>query len=572
VTKDPERRDAPLQVADGEGRGEVLVCAEGLSFWGGVDPATGRIIDAHHPNRGDSVASKILLMPTSRGSCSGSGVLLELALNGLAPAALVFREPEEILTLGALVSDRVFGRPVPVLRLPRTDYEALARAETATLSEGRIVGDGVAIDLERPDPELPGLSDRDRALLAGEAGPAAKTAMEILLRMAAAEGASRLVDVARGHVDGCILAHSANLIFAERMAEAGARVAIPTTINAISVDRADWRLHGVAEDFGERAIRLADAYVRMGARPTFTCAPYLLDDAPKRGELIGWSESNAVVYANSVLGARTAKHPDHLDLFVAITGRAPLSAVHTDAGRAPRRVLELAPPGGEPDDAFWPLVGWLAGRLSPDRIPLITGLDGLGPTEDDLKGLCAAFGVTSGAPMLHVAGVSPEADLTPEPDCDRVRFGEKELLDAWRALNDDDDRVDLVAIGSPHASSSELRRLADLMDGRDRRPDVEVMVTLGRDVLRRTRSDGTAARLERAGVRLMCDLCWCSITEPVLPADARVVMTNSAKYAHYAQGLTGRRVRFAGLGACVEAAITGVAPSRPPAWLRSGVE
>jgi len=568
VKTDRDGRAAALQVVDGDGEGEVLVCEEGLSFWGGVDPATGRVIDAHHPNRGACVASKILLMPTSRGSCSGSGVLLELALNGLAPAALVFREREETLTLGAVVADLVFGRPLPVLRLPGDRYDALARAGRAALRAGRLAADGVALDLARPDPRLPHLTERDRALLAGEAGPAAKAAMAVILRMAAAEGATHLVDVSRGHVDGCILAHPANLIFAERMAEMGARVAVPTTINAISVDRVGWRSQGVAEDFGARASRLADAYVRMGAQPTFTCAPYLLDDAPKRGELVGWSESNAVVYANSVLGARTAKHPDYLDLFVAITGRAPLSDVHADAGRAPRRVLEAALPGADPDDAFWPLLGWLAGRLSPDRIPLIVGLERLRPTEDDLKGLCAAFGVTSGAPMLHVAGSTPEAGLSPAPDCDGVAVGAQDLLDAWHALNDAEDRVDLVAIGSPHASASEARRLADLMEGRRRRPDVEVMVTLGRDVLRRTRAEGTAARLERAGVRLLSDLCWCSITEPVLPPDARVVMTNSAKYAHYAQGLTGRCVRYDGLRACVETAVTGVAPSGPPAWLR----
>ena len=98
-----------LQLVEGSASGEVLACAEGLSFWGGVDPLTGRIIDVHHPDHGKSVTGKVLTMPTSRGSCSGSGVLLELALNGLAPAALVFSEDEETLTLGALVAGRVFG-------------------------------------------------------------------------------------------------------------------------------------------------------------------------------------------------------------------------------------------------------------------------------------------------------------------------------------------------------------------------------------------------------------------------------------------------------------------------------
>ena len=127
--------------------------------------------------------------------------------------------------------------------------------------------------------------------------------------------------------------------------------------------------------------------------------------------------------------------------------------------------------------------------------------------------------------------------------------------------------MDLVAIGSPHASASEARRLADLMEGRRRRPDVEVMVTLGRDVLCRRRAEGTAARLERAGVRLLSDLCWCSITEPVFPREATVLMTNSGKYAHYATGLTGRSVRFGSLEDCSRAALTGRAPGSLPHWL-----
>ncbi len=172
-------------------------------------------------------------------------------------------------------------------------------------------------------------------MLDGSDGPARRIAMEVICAMAALQGATTLVDVTQGHIDGCILANAANLRFAEKMAEMGGQVCIPTTMNAISVDHDNWRTQGVPPDFGLRAARLADAYVRMGARPTFTCAPYLLDSAPKAGEDIGWSESNAVIYANTVLAARTVKHPDYLDLFIAMTGRAPLSGVYLASNSRP---------------------------------------------------------------------------------------------------------------------------------------------------------------------------------------------------------------------------------------------
>ena len=555
-------------IAGGDAAGPVLSLSTGLSFWGGVDPDTGNIIDIHHPNHGECVAGKMLLMPTSRGSCSGSGVLLQLALRGIAPTAIIFTEEEEILTLGALVSERIFDHPVSVLRAPQTLYDHLSRSAVAEIRGIALKTQISEFRLTRVSADDLKLAETDRALLQGGAGPAAALAMEVICLMAAAAGAERLTDVSRGHIDGCILAHDANLLFAEKMSGLGAQVAVPTTINAISVDRENWHTQGVPVDFGERASRLADAYVQMGARPTFTCAPYLLDDAPVAGENIGWSESNAVLYANSVLGARTPKHPDYLDLFIAMTGRAPATGAYTEDGRRPRKIIEFAVQSADvQDEVFWPLIGWLAGKLSPDHIPLLTGLEEQRPKADDLKALCAAFATTSGAPMLHIAGHTPEAHVPPSSDTDPQAATLADLSDAWRTLNQGPRDIDLVAIGSPHASVIEVRRIVDLFAGRKCASRTQMIITLGRDVLRQAQTEGLVGWLEQAGVTLIPDLCWCSITEPVFPPSAIGLMTNSGKYAHYAHGLSGRHARLGGLADCVEAAVTGQAPEGPPDWL-----
>ena len=120
-------------------KGEIFECNEGLSFWGGVDPGTGCIIDVHHPNHGNFLSTKFILMPTSRGSCSGSGVLLQLAQNGLAPSALIFHETEEILTLGAIVADQLFDKQVAVLRVSKELYSALAMVNKAEIFENVFV-------------------------------------------------------------------------------------------------------------------------------------------------------------------------------------------------------------------------------------------------------------------------------------------------------------------------------------------------------------------------------------------------------------------------------------------------
>lgn len=563
----PAGSEATLFVRNDTG-GEVLTCREGLSFWGGVDPDTGVIIDTHHPDHGASLAGRIVLMPTSRGSCSGSGVLLQLSRNGKAPAALVFREAEDILTLGAIISARLFDRPVAVLRLPAETYEALSRAAEAEIKGNTLLFAERQVELSRPQTRGLRLSETDRDRLAGRDGPARQIAMEVLCLMAAVQGARDLIDVSRAHIDGCILAHDANLDFAEKMGALGAKTVIPTTINAISVDRENWQTQGVPADFGARASRLADAYVNMGARPTFTCAPYLLDDVPEQDEAIGWSESNAVIYANSVLGARTQKHPDYLDLFIAITGRAPNTGVYLAENRRPVCEIRVALPASF-DDALWPMLGWLAGAKSPAAIPVLTGLEHLSPTPDDLKALCAAFGTTSAAPMLHVRGHTPEGGLPLAVDARLEEITPGDLRQLWREFNAGGDRIDLVAIGSPHASLAETRRFADLLGAQRCHDGTTAIVTVGRRTLSDMAAEGILDRLQGAGVKVIPDLCWCSITEPVFPAEASVVMTNSGKYAHYGKGLTGRNMRFGSLEDCARAAVTGRAGPGLPAWLAS---
>ncbi len=566
--KEPRVADltSARRIVDGVARGPVISAIEALSFWGGVDPATGRVIDVRHPLHGVSLTGSILVLPSSRGSCSGSGVLLDMALSGRAPAALVFCEAEDVLTLGALAASEMFGVKLPVLRLERNVWAALAQAKSARIGAQRMEADGLTIPIAPAAADELALTDADRAMLAGARGPAVGLSMRMLCAMAVQQGAQALVDVTQAHIDGCLYASPANLTFAERMAELGARVGVPTTMNAISVDRAHWRAQGLPAAFGEPAARLAQAYVDMGCAPTCTCAPYLLESAPKAGECVGWAESNAVIFANSVLGARTPKHPDFLDLCIALTGRAPLAGVYLDAGRKARRIIEVERPA-EADDSFWPLAGYLAGQIAPDRVPLLRGLGGAAPSRDDLKALCAAFGTTSAAAMLHIEGVTSEAEHAAASDADLAAISRRDLADAWGALNAGPREVDLVAIGSPHASLEECRALADALGTRRRSPQVEVIVTAGAAVIAAAQRDGALARLEASGVQVLPDICWCTITEPLFPPQARALMTNSGKYAHYAAGLSGRSARFGSLADCVTAALTGHAPSGPPRWL-----
>ena len=566
----------------GSAQGALLFADVGLSFWGGVDPCSGEVIDRHHPLCGEHLAGRVLAIPSGRGSCTGSSVLMELISNGHAPAALVLAEADEILTLGVLVAQTIFGRSLPVLCIGREAFAALRGKAFARLENTALrLFDHVPVDTWQataaPPTDEPSevleLSALDRALLDGAHGKAAQMAMQIVLRMAELQGAPRLMDITQAHIDGCIYTGPASLRFAERLVQWGAKVRVPTTLNSISVDQRRWRELGIDPALGEPASALGDAYMAMGAQLSFTCAPYLLDSAPQAGEQIVWAESNAVVYANSVLGARTLKYPDYLDICIALTGRAPLIGCHLDTHRKAQLLIEL-PPLSELDDAFYPLLGYHIGALAGSRIPLVLGLEQRTPNLDDLKAFGAAFATTSAAPLFHIAGVTPEAldpaqvleADTPLP-VEKIRL--QDLLLSWRELNSAQDlQVGIVSLGNPHFSLGEFAHLARLCRGRSIHPDVALAITCGRAVLEQARTAGHLVAIEAFGATLVTDTCWCMLGEPVIPPGATTLMTNSGKYAHYAPGLVGRAVHFASLAECVDAACTGAASGRLPTWLQ----
>jgi predicted aconitase/predicted aconitase with swiveling domain len=567
----------------GAAQGALLFADVGLSFWGGVDSASGEVIDRHHTLSGEHLTGRVLAIPSGRGSCTGSSVMMELISNGHAPAALVLAEADEILTLGVLVAQTIFERSLPVLCIGQEAFAALrdkafTRVEDATLSLfEHLPGDAWQALENQPKTEEQRstieLTEHDQALLDGQHGKAAQMAMQIVLRMAELQGARQLVDVTQAHIDGCIYTGPASLQFAQQLVQWGAKVRVPTTLNSISVDQRRWRELGIDPALGEPASALGDAYMAMGAQLSYTCAPYLLDSAPKAGEQIVWAESNAVVYANSVLGARTLKYPDYLDICIALTGRAPLIGCHLDAQRKARLQIEL-PALGELDDAFYPLLGYHIGALSGSRVPLVLGLENRMPTLDDLKAFGAAFATTSAAPLFHIAGVTPEAiDPSQVLEADESIPVEKirleDLLLSWRELNSArDSRVDVVSLGNPHFSLSEFGHLVQLCRGRHKHPDVVLAITCGRAVLEQAREAGHIALIEAFGATLVTDTCWCMLGEPVIPPAAKNLMTNSGKYAHYAPGLVGRKVHFASLAECVNAACNATASGRLPAWLQ----
>src|SRR5215813_5602710 len=249
------------------------------------------------------------------------------------------------------------------------------------------------------------LSDRDRDMLEGRHGAAPQLALRILVRMAEVYGADALMDISQAHIDSTIYLGDATLEFAERLAALGARVAVPTSLNVSGVDECGWKDWAVAPEWAAKAARQMLAYEKMGTVPTWTCAPYQTQMRPAFGQQIAWGESNAIAFANSVIGARTERYPDLLDICCAITGRVPAVGLHLTENRAGELLLRLdgVPPALEADDQFFAVLGHHVGKLAGDSIPVIDGVS-VQPAEDQLKAFAAAAASSGRVALFHMVG------------------------------------------------------------------------------------------------------------------------------------------------------------------------
>jgi predicted aconitase len=406
------------------------------------------------------------------------------------------------------------------------------------------------------------LSAEERAVAAGELGAGAATAMRIVAESARLLGAPRLIPIASAHIDGALYHGDSGTLFAERLVEGGAKVAVRATLNVGALDLtgcAQVRLAGRQRNMARRMMK---AYQALGCETSFTCAPYQAGHRPAFGTDVAWGESNAVVFCNSVLGARTNRNGDFLDIACAIAGRAPDYGLHRAENRRPTVRFDLSNVDRDflGSEIAWPILGSLYGREIGDAVGLVTGIID-DPDEDALKAFGAAAASSGAVGLFHIEGMTPEAkaglartaatefEAEISVTDEMARAAQGRLSTAERA-----DRIDAVAIGSPHLSLAEFGALEKLIAGR--RLAVPVYACTGRHVLPELERRGSREALEAAGVVIVADTCV--VVTPILqPIEGGVLMTNSGKFAHYAPPNTGYSVLYASLAACVESAASG---------------
>ena len=415
------------------------------------------------------------------------------------------------------------------------------------------------------------LDPADRALLDGSRGAGVALAMRVLVRVADVLGAEHLLDIEGAHIDSCLFHGRSGIDFVERLATDDARVVVPTTLNVSSLDLLHPELYRGDAETAALSRRLMEGYEQLGCEPTWTCAPYERRQRPGFGDHVAWAESNAIVFANSVLGARTHRYGDFIDICAALTGRAPAAGFHLDEARAGTVVYEvdgLAPELAS-SDVLAPVLGYLIGADCGAGVPVIDGLPA-GQPEHRLKALGAAAASSGSVGMFHCVGTTPEAPdretaLQHRP-AERIERVGPARLASVRSLfaPEPGTAVGGVCLGTPHYGIAEFQRLVALLGGRSLAAGVRMYVNTGREILHEFQLRGWAATLEAAGVQIVTDTCT-YITPVTEPMDG-VVLTDSAKWAHYAPGNIGVEASLVAIDDCVESAVTGVVVDATSSW------
>lgn len=406
------------------------------------------------------------------------------------------------------------------------------------------------------------LTDEERRILDGAFGEPQRISLQVLVKLGEAYGAERMVQIQSAHLVGSSyqIAGEAGIAIYTRLVEQGARVKVRTTSDPGSIDFARWREFRTPAEYAERQILIAELLDRMGVIPTWTCTPYTIFNVPRFGEDLGWSESSAVVFANSVIGARTNRLAAYVDVCAALVGRVPRFGLHLPEHRRGEVLFELDPDLSTSfEDHDFPVLGYLVGQVTGDRIPVIVGIREA--TFDQLKAFGAAAAASGSVALYHMVGITPEARTLDEAfggraPAERVAVGPREITRTLEQMSTGQGgAVDVVGVGCPHASIDQMRRYASLIHGKRVHAGVELWVCTNAVVEEMARKMGYVETIERAGAKLMVGTCHNDC--PLGAWGFRRLVTDSGKFAYYTPTTVGTECVFASTEACIAAAITG---------------
>ena len=393
------------------------------------------------------------------------------------------------------------------------------------------------------------LTKQEQRMLDGEEGYAVRKSMEILVALGDIFGAESLIKVGSVQVAG-VSYHNlgdAGLEFLNELAKDG-KVRVLTTLNPAGMDLENWKQLGISEDFAAKQNQVIKAFERMGILISCTCTPYLIGNLPRYGEHIAWSESSAVTFANSVIGAKTNREGGPSALAAAFVGKTPCYGLHLDENRVPDVHVKVNANLVKLSD--WGALGYAIGKKAENKITYITGIKEA--DLDELKSFCASV-VTYGAkPLFYMKDITPAAETVQAPK-DTITIEQDDLKNAYDNINDQVNDIDFVCVGCPHCSIKEIQEIAKLLEGKKVTEKTELWVATSRTAKQLADKRGYTAVIEAAGGKFACDTCMA-----VAPLKGRfkALATTSAKGCFYSRQ-NNMKTKMGSVEECMDAAVTG---------------
>ncbi len=418
------------------------------------------------------------------------------------------------------------------------------------------------------------LTEYEKELLDGKHGEAVQMAMRVLCDLGEYYGAEEFVEIVACHDDSTVYFGEAQVAFAEHLAALGAQFAVPTSTNACALDMERWSRQRHDATVLSATRRIEASHLKMGAIPSWTCAPYQTGFSPFFGAQVAFAESNVIAFMNSVVGARTNRYAGPLELLCGIAGRAPYFGLHKTENRYAQGLVvldETLPDNLFDDPSMFNYVAYAYGKIVGDRVWALQGLPKNKITMDNLKQFSATAASSGGIALFHLIGITPEAQTLDmafggKLPQETVVLGRRELEDAAASLCcvTGAGPIDLVSLGCPHFSYAELQTLEQLFAGRRVHPQTAAWVFTNRASYAQAESSGLLDRIKALGVQVFSD--GCLMEYPTAAWGTRSIMTNSGKFATYCFNKVGIHPVFGNLHDCVETAVSGQAVQRGLPW------
>ncbi len=391
------------------------------------------------------------------------------------------------------------------------------------------------------------LTREEEKMLSGEYGEWVQKSIKLLIAIGEINKAEKFVEIKRAHLSGVSYKTVGDPILEllESIAEKGTKVRVFTTLNPAGIDTTHWKEFGFPNEFAEKQLRIINAFKKMGVNTTLTCTPYLTINRPKFGEPIAFAESSAVIYSNSIIGARTNRHGNLDALAAAITGRVPeMGLILTENRKATDLVkIDFTP---KTDEEFNLLGLYIGDKLESNAIPALEFPKNIEFKEFHLRGLGAALAASGGVPMFHVIGYTPEAkdrkeafqEDTPQ---EVFQISRDDLIEYKREIIDNFDKPDLIAIGCPHASLEEIEMITELVKGKRVKAGVKFWIFTSKYMLEQAKKKGYYRILEEAGVKIITDTCM--VVAPLEAMGIKKIVSNSGKAVFYIPKLSKNIIR-----------------------------